>query len=232
MSRIKALLDLQTVDLQRAQLAARLARVEAALADHPAVTAARAEAAKAEAEAEAARRALAATQAERGTLKARLATEERRLYEGQATAPKELQGLHREVGSLRRKLADWDDTALVQMLALDEAAERARRARAALGEAEAAAAAGDADLGHERERLLAAGAKLERVRAQAVAGVAPADLAVYDALRARLNGRVVVMLSDEHCGGCGMHLPRQQLDRVRAGGPPVTCGHCGRVLAG
>jgi predicted nucleic acid-binding Zn-ribbon protein len=231
MPRIQALIDLQTLDLQQARVATRLSQVEAALARHPALARAAEAAAASGAAALAARGDLAESQRQRASLKERLAREEARLYDGHASAPKELAGLHQEVAVLRRHLAELDDVALGQMLALDGLEATARADAAALAAAEANAHEHDAALAAERDKLRRASAILARDRERLVAGIDGENLAAYEALHQRHGGRVIVPAAEGHCGGCGMRLPSQLADRALSGQTAiVTCLHCGRIL--
>ena len=230
MSTTNGLLDLQTIDLQHAQAAARLGRVAAALADGGALAAAEASLKDATTARDAAAKQLKAVQQERQALKAHIQAEEGRLYGGQVKAPKELQGIQRELESLRRQLAARDDAALEAMLADDTTAERLAAGREALAATQARAAEDHVKLTEERERLSAALAHLDRARARHVPAVPPADFALYERLRAKLGGKALAQLKGEHCGGCGIQLPRPRVEAVQAHTALVTCGHCGRIL--
>lgn len=230
MSRTRALVDLQTIDQQRAQVAARLAQITARLADDSELTTTRAAAADAAARRDAADRDLRAVQAQRAEIQAHIAAEEQKLYSGQVKAPKELQNLQREVDSLRRRLSAADDRAIEAMLARDAVEAELESAHAAQAAQEAAAATTAQTLAVERDKLLAARERLEPARARLAATVPAQDMALYDRLWRQHRGRAVAPLRGEHCGGCGMQLPRPVLDRLSPMGAPVQCGHCGRVL--
>jgi hypothetical protein len=230
MSRTRGLQDLQTIDLQAAQATARLARIETALADDTAGAELRAAHAGAEREQAAGRRALQAIQDERASLKARLATEERRMYDGSTTSPKELQGLQREVEALRRRLAALDDEALTRMLAVDAADARLAEATERLATAEQASAGRHAAQLAERDKLKAALAHLERARVRHAPAVPPDQLALYEQVRRQVGVRAVAEIKDENCGACGIHLPRHLLDDAARRAELTTCGHCGRIL--
>jgi uncharacterized protein len=230
MSRTLTLVELQRIDQQRAQVAARLAQISARLADHSDVAAASAAASGATSHRDQMIKELRVVEADRQSLKAHIAAEERKLYGGQVKAPKELQNLQREVDALRRRLSEADDRALELMLARDSAEAQLQAARAALSAAEARAASADQSLAEERDKLLVARRRLEPARERLLAGVPAADQALYERLWRQHRGRPVAALRGEHCGGCGMQLPRPVLDRVGGNGDPVQCSHCGRVL--
>ena len=230
MSRTRTLVDLQTADQQRAQVAARLAQIETRLADDSAVAAARAVDAAATAHHQQVGKDLRAAQARRASIQAHIAAEEGKLYGGRVKAPKELQNLQREVEALRRQLSEADDQTLELMLARDAAEAEVRAARAALATAEAQAVRTGADLAAERDKLVAAQQRLGPARQRLAAALPAADLALYERLWRQHRGRPLAQLRGPHCGGCGMQLPQPVLARVGGPGDLVQCTHCGRVL--
>jgi predicted nucleic acid-binding Zn-ribbon protein len=156
----------------------------------------------------------------------------RRLYGGTVTASRELQAMAADVETLRARASVLEDQVLELMEAREplevELAGLSDRRNALDGRREGAAAAlAVAEVGVDEEI-----ARLEEGRAQA-AGSVPADLrAVYDRLRARLDGVAVARLVGNHCDGCHLTLPSMELDRIRhlPDGEVVTCEQCGRIL--
>ena len=52
----------------------------------------------------------------------------------------------------------------------------------------------------------------------------------YERLLERHGDAAVVPVRDEHCGGCGTHVPPQVAVEVRANEKLITCQSCGRLL--
>lgn len=52
----------------------------------------------------------------------------------------------------------------------------------------------------------------------------------YERLLERHGDAAVVPVRDEHCGGCGTHVPPQVAVEVRANEKLLTCQSCGRLL--
>jgi predicted nucleic acid-binding Zn-ribbon protein len=156
----------------------------------------------------------------------------RRLYGGTVTASRELQAMAADVETLRARASVLED----QVLELMEAREPLEVELASLSDRQVAlgarrqgtaAALAVAEAGVDEEIV-----RLEEGRAQA-AGSVPADLrAVYDRLRARLDGVAVARLVGNHCDGCHLTLPSMELDRIRhlPASEVVTCEQCGRIL--
>jgi predicted nucleic acid-binding Zn-ribbon protein len=226
------LLDLQRIDERRDEAMARLKHVVGALKGDQTLRQAQ-EAARAASEKLAAiERELRRHDLERQSLKQHIAEEERTLYGGRVTAPKELQNLELEIQSLRRRLAGLDDTALELMLARDEADATSQEAEAALEATASTVATETESLTSEQTELTAAIRDIDREREEIAAVIPPADLALYERLRRGKGGVAVARTSGEHCGVCGIQLPRQDLSRARTGEALVQCTGCGRILVG
>lgn len=166
------------------------------------------------------------------TTEERIAEVERRMYSGVVSAPRELQAMQADHESLRRRRSSLEDEVLevmgerepVEAEVAAHEAERKRldaegsRLRGVVAEAQASI---DADLVAEQSR-----------RADAAA-VIPADVAaLYERLRARLDGIGAAPLVGVRCGGCHLTLPATEIDRIRREPPDalVSCDQCGRIL--
>lgn len=235
MSAFAALLDLQGHDVHLDQL-----RHRRAVLPERAELAARADASRALDEelsaASAARDAIAREQKrledEVALLSAKAVAEDKKLYSGTVTAPKELQAIQDEIKSLDRRRTALEDDVLVQMEAaepLDETLAAVRVRRAEL----------DAVLTDLRDRLAAAEAVidaevtvLQGERDALAAGLDPAVLREYDQLRKMLGGVAVAKLEGSSCRGCHLQLSAVEVERIRKLAPDamVHCEECGRIL--
>jgi len=166
------------------------------------------------------------------TIEAKGEAENKRMYSGTVTSPRELQGLQEEIDGLTRRQRQLEDELLDILEALepliaesdrlaarrDELSADAERITTELAEGEAAV---DAELG-----------VVEQERAALVADV-PADLlATYERLRDRLDGIGVARLEGAQCTGCHLSLPATELDAIRHAAPGAVLFHeeCGRLL--
>jgi len=227
-----ALQDLDTkVDQQRHRRAnlperARLAQIEAQMADAGAARSASASqlevVANRQAEAE---RDLQATEQ-------RVKQVNAVLYGGTVSASRELQAMAADVDGLKKRVSELED----KVLALLEEREPLDRDIAELD-------AQLARLAELREAALAEVAAAERVVDQelarlealrpALASAVPDDLlARYERLRAHLGGVAVARLVGGRCDGCHLSLPAVELDRMRhqPAGHLENCEQCGRIL--
>lgn len=166
------------------------------------------------------------------SIEEKAAHEDRTLYSGSVTAPKELQAIQDEIASLGRRQRTLEDEVIELMEQIepldarlgeadDERARlsaRAEAVRSALVEGEAAI---------DRELADVAAARAE------VATTIPEDLlAHYETLRAQLGGVAVARLEGDVCGGCRLVLPAVELDTIRhqPADARVHCEECGRLL--
>ena len=169
---------------------------------------------------------------ELASLEAKIAEVDRRLYSGTVTAPRELQALQADVGSLKRHQSQVEDEVLQAMqdrdpldteigrvesegTALENEGEQLRQAIAEQ------TATIDAELAVELE-----------ARSAATAGIPTELLAQYERLRAKLAGVGAARLVNGGCSGCHLTLPATELDRIRHAPPDtvVLCDQCGRIL--
>lgn len=163
-------------------------------------------------------------------LEERKAAEAQKLYGGEVTNPRELQGLRAELESTDRRISDHED-ALLEVLEenegiqreLDALAERSAEQQREVDDREAARDAAAKDLLAE---LAEAEVARDAVRAQV-----PDDLlAAYDDATATSRGLAVGKLEDGMCTGCRIDLPRVEVSELRQGPPLTRCPECQRLL--
>ncbi len=232
MSRVSSLFRLQELDTELARVDERLQKIQAALADSAEVRQARSALERAEASFMEARATSMSAEGEVSVQREKIDQNQQKLYGGAVTNPKELQDLQMEDQALHRHLETLEDRYLEALLAAEEAEETEQAARDNLLGVEAAQAAQREALVAERDELTSTREKLLAEREAAAANVSPEDQAQYDALRNRLAGLAVVLMSDGSCSACGLTLPASIRPSVRSGNEPVHCSQCGRILYG
>ena len=238
MGGLRQLLDLQDLDVQLEQLVhkrghlperAELVEVKAAVAQLDAGT-----------KPVAVERAGYAAEQKRleddaARIAAKIDSEDKRLYSGTVTSPRELQSITEEIASLKRRRSDLDDRAIEQLVMiepLDDTLAQAATKREALGARgralNAAIAAVEVDIDGEIARVGAGRApivaELDAVSAQIAKQ--------YEAMRGRMGGVAVAKLEAGSCNGCHIKLSSVHLDRVLHEPPDVIvhCEQCGRIL--
>ncbi len=78
---------------------------------------------------------------------------------------------------------------------------------------------------HEEEEL-----KLNHEREKLVVRIDKADLHAYERIRKAKNGKAVVPVRRNACGGCYKKVPPQTILELRKNSKVMTCEHCGRIL--
>jgi predicted nucleic acid-binding Zn-ribbon protein len=160
----------------------------------------------------------------------RAARDQARLDSGKG-APKELEGLQHEIGTLARRQAELEDAELEFM-------EQREQAQAVLDGVDARLAG----LGEERDAtqrrrdaaLAEITAEQERLRGERgpLSGSLPADLlALYEKIREQ-TGVGAALLRAGRCEGCRLDLAGSDLARVRSADPAevIRCEECRRIL--
>jgi predicted nucleic acid-binding Zn-ribbon protein len=234
MSDIRALWELQNVDLDLSAHEAQLQEIEARLAGWEELDHARQELA-------ARRQRLQQLESEQRQqqwkvedLRRKRDTERERLYGGSVRNPRELTSLQEEVWQLEKRCQEEEDRLLELMLTVEEAQTELadQEARVAAMEAEWVQVSGE--LAATAERLRREARALQERRQQLAGSVAPASLGRYEALRHRGNGRAVALIEQGRCQGCRIELPSSLIQQARqsaAGGRDlVQCQSCGRLL--
>lgn len=229
------LLDLQTLDVAIARLAAR----RSSLPSHAVIAAAEHELAQVHGQVVVHRteeadqaRAAAKVESDVDQVRARAARDQTRLDSGAVGNVKELESLQHEIASLSRRQAALEDDELELLelreraqLALKQAAERAADTELRLAEA----------IGERDRQLVELDADVSRITAEraALAPTLPADLvALYDRLRSSLGGVGAAALLRRRCEGCHLELGGNDLVDIRAAAADEVFRHedCGRIL--
>jgi len=169
---------------------------------------------------------------ELAAVETKVAELDKRLYSGVVAAPRELQALQADIGSLRRRRSDLEDQVLDAMQEREPLDAEVGR----LGD-ERAQLENEADQLHKAisESTEAIDAELAaelEARTSAVAAVPDELLSLYERLRARLDGVGAARLVNGRCTGCHLSLPATEVDRIKREPPDavVLCDQCGRIL--
>ncbi len=232
MSRSRSLHDLQTIDLQRDEIVRRSRIVIDGLKDTSDVDSARSGVAAAEATLDRSSATLRALELERAAIREKIERDEKTLYDGRFTTPRELQGLKASIDSQRRRLTAIEDELLVALLERDDATADRDEAANNLSVAEAEFEARRLALQSDRDALKAEAIEIEARRTEARERVEPEDLRLYDRLRSvrALGGIAVARLAGDGCRACGAVLPVQDAERARSQMVLVRCDSCERII--
>ena len=169
---------------------------------------------------------------ELAAVETKVAELDKRLYSGVVSAPRELQALQADIGSLKRRRSDLEDLVLEAMQErepLDAEVSRLGDERAELENEADQLGKAIAETSEAIDSELAA--ELE-ARTSAVAAIPEELLSQYERLRARLDGVGAARLVNGRCTGCHLSLPATEVDRIKHEPPDavVLCDQCGRIL--
>jgi predicted nucleic acid-binding Zn-ribbon protein len=230
MSQPRQLYNLQQLDSQLDSARARISEIEKILSDHTALQQAKAQAESAEKTFQQAQIALKHAEQDVETQQTKIANNERTLYSGSVTNPKELEDLQLESAALKRHLVTLEDRQLECMLALEDATNTHESAQSNLESTEEQVAKENIELTDEKTSLLADVEALEAQRVGAAAPIAPEDMQLYLKLRETRHGLAVAEVEDNSCSACGFNLTAAQAQAARSPSKVTTCDSCRRIL--
>jgi len=166
------------------------------------------------------------------SLQEKAKAEDKRMYSGTVSSPRELQAMQADIDQLLRHAREREDEEL-------EVMERREALDTEVAELEAAQAA----LVSEMDTLVAAIAKQEMeidaelsveedARAALVPGIPEATLRLYEQIRVGNRGVGAARLVGMNCQACHLSLPATEVDRIRhlPPGELARCEHCGAIL--
>ncbi len=231
MSLVLDLLSLQALDDEAATAQLTLAEIERRLGADEALNASRRDFAAAEEHLAAAQKDQRRLDADIQGLSAKITPEETRLYSGSVTSPKELRNIQHEIDLLKQHRSQREDE-LLEVLSRVETAEQERSSTLRTVETHEMRRSQDVQaLRQESARLNESLTRVQARRLNAQAAIDVRTLAVYDELRLRKGGRVVVRVSGQSCSGCRVQLPDTVRRRAMSTTQLAQCPNCERILA-
>jgi uncharacterized protein len=165
-------------------------------------------------------------------LEAKAKAEDRRMYSGTVSSPRELQAMQADIDQLLRQAREREDEELEVMErreTLDNEVAELQAAQAALvSEMENLAGA----IGKQEAEIDAELAVEGDARAALIPGIPEATLRLYEQVRAGNRGIGAARLVGMNCQACHLALPATEVDRIRHLPPDklARCEHCGAIL--
>ena len=230
MRRAERLYELQETDLALDAARRRVAEIDALLTESDRLQATRQTADRIRKRLGQLRTHLKDLELQSSTLDNRIESLDERLYSGAVKNPKELGDLQKDIASLRRRKLELDEALLGIMADVEDMESEQQAAEAELTGVEAAWQNDQATLRIERAHLIEQIEAMDADRSAQRAEISPADLAVYDQLRAQRHGQAVAPLNDGVCGACGVQPSANKLSHLRRDDALLTCGNCERIL--
>lgn len=226
----KLLYDLQLVDNSIAQVEESLRAIESKLGDRSALAPLEQRITTLKQQLADLEKRIRSQELEEGSTRQKLQALERRMYGGEVTNPRELEGMGAEQKLLHARLEKQEE-ALLDLMSSQEEVEQA------LGAASAELEAETRRWEEEQERLAgekeAGLARLKELKARRLVAMQPLDeesLKTYEQLRATKHGLAVSKVERGLCTACKMVLAVHVQQRARTGRETVFCQSCGRIL--
>ena len=165
-------------------------------------------------------------------LRGKATDEDKRMYSGTVSSPRELQAMQADIDQLRRHAAEIEESEL-EVMEQREGVD----AEVAAFEAEAAKLAANMDqltaTIAEAEAAIDAELAVELSAREAIVPNIAADVVkLYEEIRAKNRGTGAGRLTGANCGACHLALPATEVDRIRhlPADTLVRCEHCGAIL--
>jgi predicted nucleic acid-binding Zn-ribbon protein len=227
---VRQLYDLQKLDVSIGQAEERLASIETRLNDRSTLDALDRKIDALRKQLVEVERQRKAREMEEASTRQKLQTLERRMYGGEVTNVRELEGMGEEQKALRSRL-EREEEQLLEVMASQEEVEQSFAGVSADLDSETERWESERkELTGEKEAETKKRQDLVAERETMAAPLAEQDLTVYESLRKAKKGEVVVKVERGLCTACKMSLPTHVLQRARSGKEHVFCTSCGRLL--
>lgn len=231
MSQVLELLTLQEIDDEAAALMATLEAVRARLRGNPELEDAGRRLQYVNQRLKSIRARQRRTEAQIEDLNARIAPEEKRLYDGSIHVPRELESLQKELAFLVSGREKLEEELLRELTEVEDLEGQRKAAEHRIVELE-----GDwnarrdelqAEAGRLEEKLREIGERRDFQRGQ----LKQSPLSLYEDLRRRKGGVAVAPIRAGACSACRVALPGAMRSRLMASDAIVQCPNCERILS-
>ena len=230
MGRSKTLYQLQQYDTQIDSAAKRISEIDALLGDNKLLT----EALKIQSDTEHVlsekKKVLASAEVVAGDHSLKIDQNQKKLYSGSVTNPKELEDLQLESVSLKKYLSVLEERQLVAILELDEAQND-------FNKASSEATAIKEKMESEHGKLISEKNDLEHSITEAktqkdafLSSNDIPDLHTYQSLLKSSGGIAVTLMVSSSCSSCGANIPSAIAQEARSPAKLAFCPTCRRIL--
>jgi uncharacterized protein len=163
-------------------------------------------------------------------MNAKLAAEEKRMYDGSIANAKELEALQHEIASLKDRRSRSEDALLEQMQRAEDLEARTGGADEDVVAARARVEALGGDAVRELDESLAE-LDAKRTERQALASVFDEELLeLYEDQRRQKHGVGAAAIVDGVCQACHEHLSAVELDHLKRMDGVKRCEYCRRIV--
>ncbi len=152
------------------------------------------------------------------------------LYKGSITNPKELSDLQAEISSLKKSLAQIEETQFLEMASVEEAEIQMTSAKKEYESALKKAETENSSLFSELETIKKNLEKLRVEREVALQQLSVESISVYENLRKAKNRIAITQVEDESCSVCGSEIRPTEIQKSKSSTSIAFCPGCGRIL--
>jgi uncharacterized protein len=152
-----------------------------------------------------------------------------KLYGGKVGNPKELMSIEQESDIFKGQLKTKEDELLEMMNEEEITGNKIKALAVSVEKLEKEKQETCKELTQKRDSQESQLAAIESQRQQYVATIDANSLAVYEGLKSKKGGQVVVRVEQGRCQGCRINLSMNESQRVRTGAI-VQCSSCGKIL--
>jgi predicted nucleic acid-binding Zn-ribbon protein len=230
MSRSKTLFQLQQYDSELDSSYRRIKEIETILAYRKDLESALLEQEQAESYLQAKQKTLRSAELQVEDQNLKITQNEKKLYSGAVTNPKDLEDLQLESSSLKKYLLVLEERQLEAMVEAEQAQEVFNQAVAKSTKISNEKTAQSEDLNSERTTLEM---KIETLLAQRksfLENTEIPDLGTYNDLRKSHGGVAVTLMINASCSSCGANIPSAIEQEAKSPGNISTCPTCKRIL--
>ncbi len=155
---------------------------------------------------------------------------QKKLYGGAITNPKELEDLQLESNALGKYLQVLEERQLEAMLESDQSRSELESASNRVAEVKHNREIQHRSLTAEKTKLEAEIITLTAKKTRYIASVDLPDLPVYQALRGRSGGLAIALMVDASCSSCGSNIPSAIEQSAKSPSNLEFCPTCKRIL--
>ena len=155
---------------------------------------------------------------------------QKKLYSGAVTNPKELEDLQQEAVSLNKYLATLEERQLEAMLEMEDAQKDFDAAFANVAAIQQKMKSKHADLIAEKDDLEMVIADSKSQKESFLSTHDTPDLKTYLSLRESSGGIAITLMISNSCSSCGANIPSAVAQEARSPGKLAYCPTCRRIL--
>ena len=160
----------------------------------------------------------------------KISQNQKKLYGGVITNPKELEDLQLESTSLQKYLSVLEERQLEAMLEYDQALSTYNQSASNAAEISSNKQAEDEKLLIEKDNLESKVSQLQSDRSVYLDSASITDLPIYERLRKSSGGIAVTLMVESSCSACGANIPSAIEQEAKSPVKLAYCPTCKRIL--